>query len=255
MKKIKKKKPAAQQMVPAYIIGWTHDDPPPPGFLAAWFDQQYGGPLTVRFLESSGHHYFDATHTTWTARLDLSPAAELASRWQALLQWDHPHLAFIGAPSFAGQDRRDMVLHGARLTRGVSLLTGGTTFDVGTGAYLNPSDWRDRDLEVFALDDHVQVEQQERVEEGRVWLHTRGLNKFGWDELEAFRGVGLTDQDCRRRLLETAAVIIRENRNLKVGEQIEVPGECCRAIAIRHRTDGRYGRPMAFREIRWEECV
>ncbi|MGD9850908.1 MAG: hypothetical protein AB7T38_06560 [Nitrospirales bacterium] len=251
MKKIKKKKPAATKMVPAFIIGWTHDDPPPPGFLAAWFDRNYGGPLTVKFLGSSGHLHFDAIHTSWTARIDLSPSDEQVNRWQSSLQWDHTHMGFIGAPSLAGQDRRDAVLHGTRLARGVSLLTEGTTFDLGTGAYLNPSDWRDRDLETFVLEDHVQIEQQERVGEGRMWLHTRGLSKFGWDELETFQAIGLTDQESRHRLLYTAEAVIRENRNLKVGEQIDLPGERYRATAIRHRTDSVYGHPIAFREVSW----
>ena len=251
MKKIKKKKPAAGRALPAFIIGWTHADPPPPGFLVAWFDRRYGGPLNIRFLESSGHLRFDAVHTSWTAQVDLSPSEEQVNRWTASLQWDHPHLGFINQPSFSGQDRRDAVLHHARVARGVSMLAEGTTFDLATGAYLNPTDWRDRDLEQFVLEDHVQVEQHERVEEGRVWLHTRGLTKFGWDEVEAFQAIGLTDQECRRRLLETGYAIIRENRNLKVGEQIEIPGEWYRVTAVRHRTDSHYGHPIAFREISW----
>ncbi len=252
MKKIKKKKPAAHKMNPAFILGWTHGDPPPPGFLAAWFDRHYGGPMTVRFLESSGHLHFEAVHTSWTASIDLAPSDEQVSRWQSSLQWDHPYVGFVGAPILTGQDRRDAVLHGARLARGLSLLTEGTTLDLGTGAYLNPSDWRDRNLESFVLEDHVQIEQHERVGEGRMWLHTRGLGKFGWDELETFQSIGLTERESRHRLLETAETIIRENRNLKIGEQIDIPGEKpYRATAVRHRTDSLYGHPIAFREMTW----
>ncbi len=208
--------------------------------------------MTVRFLESSGHLHFEAVHTSWTASIDLAPSDEQVSRWQSSLQWDHPHVGFIGAPILTGQDRRDAVLHGARLARGLSLLTEGTTLDLGTGAYLNPSDWRDRNLETFVLEDHVQIEQHERVGEGRMWLHTRGLGKFGLDELETFQSIGLTERECRHRLLETAETIIRQNRNLKIGEQIDIPGEKpCRATAVRHRTDSLYGHPIAFREMTW----
>ncbi len=255
MKKIKKKKAAfAQPMVPAFLVGWTHDDPPPPGFLSSWFDREYGGPLTIRFWESSGHYRFDACHTVWTVRVDLSPTSEQVSQWQASLQWEHSHIACLGFPSLGGQDRADRVLHLARLARGVCLLTGGTTFDCSTGTYMNPSDWRNCGLTGFVVEDHVKVEQQIRTGEERLWLHTRGLTKFGWDELEAFRGVGLTTEDCQRRLLETAAAIIRENRNVNVGEQIDLPGAFCRASVIRYRTDACYGRPIAYREIGWDTC-
>jgi len=252
MKKIKKKKPTAPNMIPAFIIGWTYDDPPPPGFLAAWFDRHYGGPLTVRFLEAAGHDYFEARHTSWTVQIDFSPAEEQVIRWQASLHWDHRHVGFIGAPSLGGHDRRDAVLHAARLARGVSLLMESTTFDVATGAYLNPSDWRDRALEVFDVEDHVKVEQQERIGERRLWLHTRGLTRFGWDELEIFQSIGLADQDARQFLLESAEAIIRENRTLKVGEAINLSGSPFRAKVVRHRTDSFYGFPLSFREISWE---
>ena len=252
MKKIKKKKPSVQKMVPTFILGWTNGEPPPPGFLAAWFDRHYGGPLTIRFWGTVGHLHFDAVHTSWSAPIDLAPSEDQLNRWRASLQWDHEHIGIIGALSFTGQDRRDMVLHATRLAKGIGLLTGGTVFDVATGTYLNPSDWQERDLEVFGVEDHVQVEQYERIEGGRSWLHTRGLTKFGWDELEAFRGIGLTDQDCRQCLLDTAEALIRENRNPKVGEQIAIQREPWQVSVVRHRTDTHYGRSMAFREITWD---
>jgi hypothetical protein len=252
MKKIKKKKTSsASNILPAFIVGWTHDDPPPPGFLAAWFDRQYGGPLTIRFLESSGHRLFDAAHTSWSARIDLVPTLDHLKAWQSVLQWSHPHAAFVGMASKVGGDRGNAVLHQARLARGLTMLTGGTTYDVNTGQYLNPSDWQDRDLVTLNLSDHIYVEHQDCPEDGRVWLHTRGLSKFGWDDLEAYRAMGLTDQECRRRLLETAEAIIRENRNLKIGEYLDIPGEGYRATVVRHRTDSVYGRPLAYREITW----
>ena len=64
MKKIKKKKSGSQSL-PAFLIGWTHGEAPPPGYLAAWFDQIYGGPLQIRFLSKNGHQHFEAAHTNW----------------------------------------------------------------------------------------------------------------------------------------------------------------------------------------------
>lgn len=249
MKKIKKKKPASSHSSPDFIVGWTSDDPPPPGFLSAWFDRHYGGPLSIRLLDATGYHRFEASHTSWSARVELLPPEDQQRLWQSTLQWEHAHLAFVGGGGSSGADRRNVVLHRSRLARGLTMLTEGTTYDMATGQYLNPSDWRDRDLAGFVLSDHVQVERQDRLEEGLVRLHTRGLAKFGLDDLESFLGVGLTDQECERRLLETAEAIIRENRNLKNGELLEIPGEAFRATVVRHRTDSTYGRPLPYREV------
>ena len=87
MKKIKKKKPVIQTL-PVFFVGWTHGEAPPPGYLAAWFDQLYGGPLQIRFLSANGHQHFEAGHTNWKAQVHLTYSQEFMERWHGFLQWD-----------------------------------------------------------------------------------------------------------------------------------------------------------------------
>jgi len=47
VKKIKRKSAGKELRIPAFVIGYAAPEPPPPGFLAAWFNQEYGGPLTI----------------------------------------------------------------------------------------------------------------------------------------------------------------------------------------------------------------
>jgi len=248
MKKIKKKKSDIQTL-PVYCIGWTHGEPPPPGYLAAWFDQYYGGPLHIRFLSVNGHHHFEAVHTTWKVQVQLAPVVQVVEQWQERLQWDHRHLAQLVVPSTSPANRQDEILHVARIARGLTLLLEGTTYDVATGVYWNPSDWKDRDLAVFAIEDHVRVEQQEQIEHMRMWLHTRGLTKFGLDEVESFQSIGLSGREREAMLYEVASRLLERGRNPKVGEQIPFGGEGRQVEVVRHRTDPIYGIPLAFREV------
>ncbi len=64
--------------MPAFLVGWTHGEPPPPGYVAAWFDEAYGGPLRIRFLASTGHHHFEAAHTNWMAEVNIAIDTELS---------------------------------------------------------------------------------------------------------------------------------------------------------------------------------
>jgi len=249
MKKIKKKK-LKSDLRPAFLIGWTHGEPPPPGYLASWFDQLYGGPLQIRFLSVNGHHHFEAVHTTWKAQVQLAPPAEIAEHWQGRLQWEHPHLAQLVASAKTHVDRQDEVLHVARIARGLTLLLEGTTYDVASGLYRNPSDWHDRDLVVFQIQDHVQVEQQEQIQHRRTWLHTRGLTKFGLDEIETFHSIGLSGRDIEAILYEVARHLIVQGKNPKIGEPVPFGNEGFQAEVVRHRTDPLYGVPLPFREIR-----
>ena len=249
MKKIKKKK-SASQALPAFLIGWTHGEPPPPGYLAAWFDQHYGGPLQIRFLSSSGHHHFEAVHTNWKAQVQLAPAAQVVEQWQGQLQWDHRHLAQLMVPSKAQADRQDEVLHLARVARGLTLLMEGTAYDVATGTYLNPSDWKDRDLAVFQIEDHVQIEQQEQIEQMRMWWHTRGLTKFALDDIELFQPLGLSERTIKPMLQGVALQLMAYGKNPKIGEHVRFGEHGEQVEVVRHRTDPRYGVPLAFREIR-----
>jgi hypothetical protein len=249
MKKIKKKKPASQA-VPAFLVGWTHGEPPPPGYGAAWFDQAYGGPLRIRFLSSTGHHHFEAAHTNWSAEVNLAPSTEIVEQWQGRLQWDHARLALLFPQANARSDRRDEVLHVARMARGVTLLTDGTAYDVATGTYHNPSDWRDRDLVVFRMTDHIQVEQREDSQRAQIWFHTRGLTKFGLDEIETFQPIGLSGRGVEDIVLRVARQLIEQRKNPKVGERVAFGESGPQVTVVRHRTDPIYGIPLAFREFR-----
>lgn len=251
MKKIKKKK-SASQTVPAFLVGWTHGEPPPPGYVAAWFDQTYGGPLHIRFLASTGHHHFEAAHTNWIAEVNVAPSTENVEQWQGRLHWDHVRLALLFNQANAHPDRRDTVLHMARMARGVTLLTDGTAYDVATGSYHNPSDWRDRDLAVFQIRDHIQVEQREDMQRARLWWHTRGLTKFGLDEVETFQPIGLSGREVEETVLRVAAQLIEQGKNPKVGEQVVLDGSGPQVTVVRHRTDPIYGISLAYREFTWE---
>jgi hypothetical protein len=251
MKKIKKKKPGSQA-VPAFLVGWTHGDPPPPGYVAAWFDQAYGGPLGIRFLDSTGHHHFEAVHTNWIAQVNLAPSTEIREDWQGRVQWDHARLAVLFPHAKTHTDRRDDVLHLARLARGITLLTDGTTYDVATGMYHNPSDWHDRDAVVFHMADHVQVEQREDRPRDRMWFHTRGLTKFGLDEVEIFQSIGLSGRGVEDIVLRVAGQLIEQGKNPKVGEHVVLGESDPQVTVVRHRTDSIYGFPLAFREFRLE---
>jgi hypothetical protein len=251
MKKIKKKKSASQAM-PAFLIGWTHGEPPPPGYVAAWFDQAYGGPLRIRFLSSTGHHHFEAAHTNWTTEVNVAPATEIVEQWQGRLQWDHARLALLFPQANARTDRRDGVLHVARMARGITLLTEGTAYDVATGVYHNPSDWRDVDLVGFRITDHIQVEQREDRPRARMWFHTRGLAKFGLDEVETFQPIGLSGRGVEETVLRVARQLIEQGKNPKVGVQVVLDGGGPQITVVRHRTDPIYGIPLAFREFTLE---
>lgn len=249
MKKIKKKKSSSQAM-PAFLLGWTHGELPPPGYVAAWFDQAYGGPLRIRFLASTGHSHFEAAHTHWVAELNLAPPAGIVEQWQDRLQWDHSQLGLLMAPGNATGDRRDTVLHAARMARAIALLTDGTTYDTATGTYLNPSDWRDRELAVFHIADHIQVEQREDMPRARMWFHTRGLTKFGLDEIETFQPIGLSSGEVEDIVQSVAQQLIEQGKNPKVGDQILLDESGRKVTVVRHRTDSIYGMPLAFREFR-----
>lgn len=249
MKKIKKKK-SDSLALPVFFIGWTHGEPPAPGYLAAWFDQFYGGPLQIRFLSAGGHHHFEAGHTNWKAEVRMTLSPEVSQRWHSQLQWEHPYLAGVVASSKIQADRQDEVLHIARIARGLALLLDGTTYDVASGVYSNPSDWNDRDLAVFQIDDHVQVEQHEQMHQMRIWLHTRGLTKFGLDEVESFLPVGLSGKEQESMLYDVAGLVMANGKNPKVGEHLSFGGEGQQVEVVRHRTDPLYGIPLAFREIR-----
>ncbi|GJL51452.1 MAG: hypothetical protein NPIRA01_26790 [Nitrospirales bacterium] len=251
MKKIKKKKTGNAWALPAYVIGFTHADPPPPGYLTAWFDQEYGGPLSIQFLTKAGHGQFDAIHTQWRGRINMNLDSQTVKKWREQIHWDHSLVIEVSLGSNSGQSKVDVILHVARLARGLTLLTDGTAYDVVTNAYLNPSDWQDQTLAAFLLDEHIQVEQQEKVESGQVWFYTRGLSKFGLDELECLRPRGLSETVVKEILEESAEYVVNHGKVPKIGEAINLLNAGQVVKIVRHRTDQSFGRSIAFRELQW----
>ncbi len=249
MKKIKKKKLGISKTLPAYLIGFTHGDPPPPGFLVAWFDQQYGGPLTVKFLTPTGNTQFEASHTQWRGRINMNLESQASQSWSEQLHWDHSSAIEVSSGANMGQSKLDIVLHVARLARGLTLLTDGTAYDVATGVYLNPSDWQDQSLTTFHLDEHIQIAQREKLESGQVWFYTRGLSKFGLDDLECLRSAGLSETIVKEVLAESADYLITQGKVPKIGEQINLLHAGQVVKIVRHRTDQSFGKPIAFREL------
>ncbi|UCE62905.1 MAG: hypothetical protein JSU59_08460 [Nitrospirota bacterium] len=253
MKKIKKKtRPNKTQALPAFVIGYSHSDAPPPGYLAAWFNQMYGGPLHVHFIKESGHSQFEAVHTTWRVAVNTALPADAAKIWQQRLQWSHSQLAEVTSLKNVGQDKRDVALHTARIARGISLLTEGTAYDVVTHTFLNPSDWNDRPLDQFDLEDHVRVEQKENIDSYQMWFYTLGLAKFGLEEIETFRPLGLGDQPVIDQLLAIGNEILSTGKVAKVGDQLTLRKSGQLVIIVRHRTDQSTGRVIQLREVKWE---
>ena len=118
--------------------------------------------------------------------------------------------------------------------------------------FFNPSDWNDRQLEQFEIADHVQVEQHEQLETTNVWFFTRGLAKFGFEEIETFRPLGLPERPTIDTLLEIGELLITENKTPKVGDQLTLPWTLQVVTVIRHRTDQSSGRLLQLREVKWE---
>ena len=252
MKKIKKKKPRASRTVPEYVVGFTHADPPPPGYLAAWFDQQYGGPLQIRFLSKTGHTDFEAIHLQWRVRINMDLESDVKHSWQERLHWEHSSIAEVFLSSHDGLSKLDGVLHVARLARGLTLLTDGTAYDVAADVYLNPSDWRDHNLTNFVVQEHIQLAQRERPEQGQSWYYTRGLSKFGLDELECLRPIGLSENVVKEVLEASADQIVYQGNIPKIGEEIKLSSTGQVVKVVRHRTDQSFGKPIAFREVQWD---
>ncbi len=92
---------------------------------------------------------WSAKHGPWSARIELSLASDERETLSAHAAWDHRSIATV-SPAFTGPSNLiDSILHAARLARGLTLLTQGTTLDLPTRIYSNPSDWNDRPLTLF----------------------------------------------------------------------------------------------------------
>jgi hypothetical protein len=237
---------------PLYIVGYRGASPEPRE-LAVWFDLEYGGPLKVQPAEATTgpNPLFRATHGPWDATIRLQVQTADAEAWQESLAWGHSLAGQVFPGKTAPSRIIDLVLHAARLARGLTLLTGGTAYDLRTQAYLNPSDWQDRSLAQFSAQDHITVEQADADETGRERFYTKGLAKFGLDELEVFRPMGLSGRPTSERLTDIAEEIIRLGQSLKVGASLPLPGIGLTLSVTKHRTVPSAEGPVAFREVAW----
>lgn len=248
--KIRKKSPKpAPAKAPLYVVGYR-GMPPSLGELKAWYDFQYGGPLA--WLLPPSESRASASHGPWRAVVLTSLPDDEAAHWQQILSWDHQALGAVSISSATPSTIVDTVLVTARLARGLTLLTQGTAFDVACHEYLNPSDWNDRPLDVFAAADHITVQHSETNDPTSDWFYTLGLTKFGLDELEMIQPRGLPDRDTMALLRYAADAVLRKGQNQKVGCTMDVQSLAQTIRFVKHRTAAPTGRMMAFRQISTE---
>jgi hypothetical protein len=145
----------------------------------------------------------------------------------------------------------DAHLFGSRLARGLTLLTEGTAYDLTAGSFLNPSDWKDRPLVSFRLADHVTVAQADSADPAHELFLTKGLSKFGMDELETLSPRGLPGQHTIDRLLQIGEELLRSGRTPTVGSTIPLPLLALDVQVIAHRTIPHARGPLSVRRIDW----
>lgn len=249
--KIRKKLPRPSGSgQPCYVIGYS-SPAPSAAELQLWFDLEYGGPL--KLAASGDTAPAIAAHGPWSVRLQVALPEADAGAWSERLDWRHPHAGLVLRPSVTPQQACDLVLFTARLARGLTLLTQGTAYDTVIHAYLNPSDWTDRPLDRFRAADHVTVAQADSTDPLTDWFHTLGLSKFGLDELEVFRPVGLPVQPTLETLAGIAEQLLRIGRSPNVGTTLALPLLGLSVAVKRHRTAAPAGLPLPFREITWKD--
>ena len=241
-----------QSKPPLYVIGCS--SAATVAELRAWFDLEYGGPLSFKdhpVGDEPATSPLMASHGPWSGWMLLSAPSEQADAWQQRLEWRHTTCAAVGAVTAAKSNSADVVLHAARLARGLTLLTEGTAYDVIMQTYLNPSDWTDRPLIQFSVKDHVTVVHSDDVERQRDWFYTRGLGKFGLDEIEVFQPVGLPSHTVSENLLDIADELLRIGQSPNVGSTIAISTLALSIRVVRHRTHPSADRPLILREITW----
>lgn len=235
-----------------YVVGYSSAPPSLPE-LTAWFDGHYGGPLTLR--EDHRASVIVVTHGPWSAVLRIPVSLPDIEEWRERLGWRHDGIAVLAPTTAPPREAFDVVLHTARLARGLTLLTQGTAYDVATQEYLNPSDWQDRQLDHFIPGDHILVEHAPAPDPKLDWFHTRGLEKFGLDELETFRPVGLPIQPARECLADIASEILHRGQSPKVGATLAMPGLGLSVRIVGHRTGTHPQHLHILREITWHEGI
>lgn len=248
--RIKKKSPKpSSKRPPLYFIGYRGARPMSEE-LALWYDQAYGGPLKVG-REEGAPDAWHVSHGPWSAHVLIPlPSAHTAGLVDQL-SWEHDQVGAVAPSLVPPREMPDTLLFAARLARGLTLLTQGTAYDITTQQYLNPSDWQDRSLSSFLVDDHVMITQDDQAKPGAIWCYTLGLSKFGFDELETFIPTGMPDQSAKDLLAESVEEIIRLGQSPKVGASIHLP-LLSRTITIaNHRTAAPGGRMLGFRELQY----
>ena len=241
---------------PLFIVGFSAASPALPD-LASWFDLEYGGPIRLRELVGQEAEtdirspLAEASHGPWTAMIRLSLSVSEAEEWKDRLGWRHPLAASVSTTSSPPAEVCNTILHASRLARGITLLTEGTSYDLAAQSFLNPSDWRDQALDQFHTGDHVRVVQAETPDAKQDWFSTRGLSKFGLDEIETFRPLGLPPQPVLDTLIAIADEIVRTGRSPKVGSTMNLEQSGVIVQVVRHRTVPSAGIPLIYREITW----
>lgn len=246
--RIKKKssKPSSKRP-PLYFIGYR-GTAPQPDELKTWYDLEYGGPLIVRSEEEATESW-RAIHGPWTAYIVIPLPATHTAGFKEQLAWEHDLMGAVAPSIMPPRDMPDTILFAARLSRGLTLLTQGTAYDMTTQQYLNPSDWKDRGLTGFVVDDHVMIAQDEQARADEVWCYTLGLSKFGLDELETFFPRGTSDRAAKELLVESAQEILRNGQSPKVGTVLVLPTLGRPVTIANHRTAAPTGRVLGFRQV------
>ena len=246
--RIKKKspKPSAKRP-PLYFIGYRGACPMSDE-LALWFDQAYGGPLKI-VQEDGAPESWHVSHGPWSAHIVIPLPSTHSAGLTDQLSWEHDKIGAVAPSVMPPRDMPDTLLLASRLARGLTLLTQGTAYDIATQQYLNPSDWNDRALTGFVVDDHVLIAEDDQTTASEVWCYTLGLTKFGIDELETFSPRGVSDRAAKELLAETAYELIRLGQSPKVGTTLSLP-VLNRTITIAgHRTAAPTGRMIGFRHV------
>lgn len=246
--RIKKKIPKpSSKRPPLYFIGYR-GTAPSADELILWYEREYGAALAIH-PEAGAPESWHITQGPWSAHLVMPLPTTHTADIMKTMAWEHELMGAIAPSIVPNRDMPDTVLFCARLARGLTLLTQGTTYDVATQAYVNPSDWQNRTLASFLVDDHMTITHDDQAKPDQIWCHTLGLTKFGLDEIETFYGKGLPESAAKELLTESATELLRVAQSPKVGTAFRLPVLGRTIRVVNHRTAAPTGRMMGFREL------
>ena len=247
MRILKKSPKPSSKRPPLYFIGYR-GTAPATDELKIWYEREYGAPLTIRHEEGSPESW-QATQGPWAAHVVMPLPMTHVAEVMKHLAWEHDVMGAVAPALTSPRDMPDTILFAARLARGLTLLTQGTAHDVTTQAYMNPSDWQNRALASFLVDDHLTITHDDSTKADQVWSYSLGLSKFGLDEIETFQGKGLPELAAKDLLTESAHELLHMGQSPKVGTAFRLPllGRTIRIV--NHRTAAPAGRMLGFREL------